>query len=219
MPMDELVEIMNNKAVCTSLQVAEKFGRKHKNVIKSIENLLKMDSAKKLAQWFSKDRYKDSSGKENSMYFMNRDGFTILAMGFNGKEALDWKIKYIRAFDKMEEMLKERSTQFWLDTRQSNKDNRLKETDTIKLLVDYARQQGSTRSDKLYLTYTKLAKKVVGGKRDNMTASEINNLTLVENIILQTIRADMAVQMHYKDIYRDCKDRIEQFMSIAYLMA
>ena len=199
--------------------MAEKFGRKHKNVIKSIENLLKMDSAKKLAQWFSKDRYKDSSGKENSMYFMNRDGFTILAMGFNGKEALDWKIKYIRAFDKMEEMLKERSTQFWLDTRQSNKDNRLKETDTIKLLVDYARQQGSTRSDKLYLTYTKLAKKVVGGKRDNMTASEINNLTLVENIILQTIRADMAVQMHYKDIYRDCKDRIEQFMSIAYLMA
>lgn len=33
---------------------------------------------------------------------MNRDGFSLLAMGFNGKEALSWKLKYIEAFNKME---------------------------------------------------------------------------------------------------------------------
>ncbi len=217
--MEDLVLIKNNKAVCTSLQIAEKFERKHKNVIKSIENLLEMDSAQKLAQWFSKSKYKDSSGKENPIYYMNRDGFTVLVMGFNGKKALEWKIKYINAFNAMEEMLKELNTQLWIDTRQNNKENRLKETDVIKQLADYAKEQGSTHSDKLYVVYTKLAKSVTDGKRDNVSVSELNNLTLVESIILQTIQIDMSMQMHYKEIYKDCKNRIEQFMNIAYLTA
>lgn len=89
----------------------------------------------------------------------------------------------------------------------------------IKLLVDYAKEQGSTHSDKLYVTYTKLAKSVIGGNRDNITVSDLNNLTLVESIILQTIRIDMSMGMHYKDIYRDCKNRIEQFADITYLSA
>lgn len=217
--MEDLVLIRNNKAVCTSLQVAEKFERKHKNVIKSIENLLEMDSAQKLAQWFSKSKYKDSSGKENPIYYMNRDGFTVLVMGFNGKKALEWKIKYINAFNAMEEILRERNTQLWIDTRQNNKEKRLKETDVIKLLQDYAKEQGSTHSEKLYMVYTKLANTVIDGKRDNMGVSGLNNLTLVEGIILQTIQAGMSMQMYYKDIYKVCKDRIEKFMDIAYLTA
>lgn len=217
--LEDLVLIRNNKAVCTSLQVAEKFERKHKNVIKSIENLLEMDSAQKLAQWFSKGKYKDSSGKENPIYYMNRDGFTVLVMGFNGKKALEWKIKYINAFNTMEEILRERNTQLWIDTRQNNKENRLKETDVIKLLQEYAKEQGSTHSDKLYMVYTKLANTVINGKRDNMGVSGLNNLTLVESIILQTIQAGMSMQMYYKDIYKVCKDRIEKFMDIAYLTA
>ena len=50
------------------------------------------------------------------------------------------------------------------ETKESNKKNRLQETDVIKELVEYAKGQGSTHSDRLYIVYTKLAKKVVGGK-------------------------------------------------------
>ena len=85
------------------------------------------------------------------------------------------------------------------------------------MLVDYAKEQGSTHSDKLYMTYTRLAKTVVSGDRDTISISDLNNLTLVENIILQTIRIDMSMGMHYKDIFKDCKDRIERFKDIAYL--
>ena len=53
----------------------------------------------------------------------------------------------------------------------------------------------------------------------NISASELNNLTLVESIILQTIRIDMSIGMHYKDIYKDCKERIERFAEITYLIA
>jgi hypothetical protein len=52
-----------------------------------------------------------------------------------------------------------------------------------------------------------------------MTASEINNITLVESIIKQTIEIDMSMGMDYKDIYKDCKDRIERFKDITYLTA
>ena len=168
---------------------------------------------------FKKSSYKDNGGRKRPLYYMDRDGFTLLAMGFTGEKALSWKIKYINAFNSMEEMLKERNTQLWTDTRQNNKENRIKETDVIKLLADYAKEQGSTHSDRLYIVYTKLAKSVIAGKRDSVGVSELNNLTLVESIILKTIQIDMSRQMHYKDIYKDCKDRIEQFAAIAYLTA
>ncbi len=89
----------------------------------------------------------------------------------------------------------------------------------FQLLVEYAKEQGSAHSDKLYVTYTKLANTIIGGKRDDMTASELNTLTLVESIIKQTIEIDMSMGMYYKDIYKDCKDRIEQFGEIIYLIA
>ena len=218
--MEDLVLIKNNKAVCTSLQVAEKFSKRHDVVLRNIEDTISDMDSETAKLWFQKTTYKaNGNNKSYPMYNMNRDGFSIIAMGFTGKKATEWKVKYIKAFNTMEEMLKEHNTQLWIDTRQTNKENRLKETDVIKQLADYAKEQGSTHSDRLYVVYTKLAKKIIGGKRDSLTASEINNLTLVENIILQTINADMSIQMHYKEIYKDCKDRIEQFMNIAYLTA
>ena len=54
------------------------------------------------------------------------------------------------------DFLIEKQSKLWNDTRISNKENRLKETDVIKLHAEYAKEQGSTHSDKLYLTYTKL---------------------------------------------------------------
>ncbi len=216
--MEDLVLIRSNKVVCTSLQIAERFGKRHDKVLRTIDDL-KIYSPQNWGKSFWKSTYKDLSGKSNKMYYMNRDGFTIVAMGFTGKSAIEWKWEYINAFNSMEEMLKERNTQLWTDTRQNNKENRLKETDVIKLLADYAKEQGSTHSDRLYTVYTKLAKSVIGGKRDNVGVSELNNLTLVENIILRTIQIGMSRQMHYKDIYKDCKNRIEQFANIAYLTA
>ena len=87
------------------------------------------------------------------------------------------------------------------------------------MLVDKQSYRLQAHSDKLYVAYTKLAKAVVIGKRDFVSVTDLNNLTLVESIILQTIRIDMSAGMHYKDIYMDCKRRIESFADIAYLTA
>ena len=100
--MNELVIMHNKQAVTTSLRVAEVFGKDHKNVIQSIENLAAEKSA---AKFFAEATY-DNRGKQYPMYYMNRDGFTLLAMGFTGKKALQFKIKYIQAFNSMEATLK-----------------------------------------------------------------------------------------------------------------
>ena len=103
--MNELVfKVANDQALTNSLLVAEKFGKKHYHVIDSIRNLL--NSHEKSGQYFVLDTYVDNSGKENPMYVMNRDGFTLLVMGFTGEKALQFKIDYIEAFNKMEQTIK-----------------------------------------------------------------------------------------------------------------
>ncbi|MGX5815852.1 phage antirepressor KilAC domain-containing protein [Lacticaseibacillus rhamnosus] len=100
--MNELVIMHNKQAMTTSLRVAEVFGKDHKNVIQSIENLAAEKSA---AKFFAEATY-DNRGKQYPMYYMNRDGFTLLAMGFTGKKALKFKISYINAFNSMETQIK-----------------------------------------------------------------------------------------------------------------
>lgn len=207
--MSELVYLKNEQALTDSLTVAELFEKRHKHVLEKIEKILN-DSAENSAQCFHKTRYKDASGKWNTKYLMNRDGFTFLVMGFTGKKANEWKWKYIDAFNKLEKVVMERQTSVWLETRQQGKLIRKGETDVIQKLVEYAREQGSGHADMLYMTYTKLANKMAGiTTRDSATNSQLNELSTMERIIAKVVLDEMAEGIHYKQIYKDCKERLE----------
>ena len=108
--MNELIYLKNNEAVCSSLDVAEKFHKSHKNVIRRTENIIADDQTQNCVRCFMKSKYNDSKGESRPMYYMNRDGFTLLAMGFSGEKALEFKVKYINAFNKMEAELKSQQT-------------------------------------------------------------------------------------------------------------
>ncbi|QHS03558.1 Rha family transcriptional regulator [Pediococcus acidilactici] len=101
--MNELVIMKDQQAVTTSLQVAEVFGKNHQHVLRDIDSLKDVSN---FGQMFSEGSEPDSYGRDRRIYFMNRDGFTLLAMGFTGKKALKFKIKYIEAFNQMEETIK-----------------------------------------------------------------------------------------------------------------
>ncbi len=100
--MNELVKIKNNQVVVSSRQVAEKFGKLHKDVLENIRNIL---AAENSATKFYQEATHEYRGQKFPEYLMNRDGFTLLAMGFTGKDALQWKMKYIAAFNEMEAKL------------------------------------------------------------------------------------------------------------------
>ncbi|HFN1647997.1 TPA: Rha family transcriptional regulator, partial [Enterococcus faecium] len=103
----ELVILKNKEAVTTSLQVAESFDKKHRHVLTAIDEL-KEGVAENWADLFWEDTYVHPQNKQSyRIIYMNRDGFSLLAMGFTGKKALSFKLQYIEAFNKMEKELKD----------------------------------------------------------------------------------------------------------------
>lgn len=105
--MDEIIlKEENGQVLASSREVAEKFGKRHDSVLRDIDNLIKSDSTILWSEMFRETTYTNSRGKNYRCFDMNRDGFSLLCMGFTGKEALEWKLKYINAFNQMEEKLK-----------------------------------------------------------------------------------------------------------------
>lgn len=107
--MNEIIlSTQNGEPVASSRQIAESFGKEHKHVLRDIENLIGGESKIGLSSMFFKSEYISAQNKKLPEYLMNRDGFTLLAMGFTGKAALEWKLKYIQAFNAMEKQLAQR---------------------------------------------------------------------------------------------------------------
>lgn len=101
----DLVTINNGQAVTTSMKIAECFGKKHQHVMEKIRTLL----AELPSEWgvsnFRQSSYFNVQGKEQPCYEMTKDGFTLLAMGFTGKKAIEFKLNYINAFNTMIEII------------------------------------------------------------------------------------------------------------------
>ncbi|EIW6614109.1 TPA: Rha family transcriptional regulator [Clostridium perfringens] len=99
----------NGQVVVSSRKIAEDFGKRHDSVLRDIDNLIgNIGSPQNCGSLFIESEYKHPQNKQwYKEYLMTRDGFTLLAMGFNGDKALQWKLKYIEAFNKMEQALKE----------------------------------------------------------------------------------------------------------------
>lgn len=98
-----LVLVKNDQVVTTSLVVSQIFEKRHSDVIRQIQKLI---LANELLRWlFVSSNYIDEQGKSRVMFVMNRDGFSLLAMGFTGVKALEFKLAYINAFNEMERKL------------------------------------------------------------------------------------------------------------------
>ena len=97
----------DGKLVVSSRQVSKDFGKRHDNVIRDIKRLVEMNSNVRASNYFIKSTYLDKYNRETKEYLLTRDGFSLLVMGFTGPEALEWKLKYIEAFNTIERKLKE----------------------------------------------------------------------------------------------------------------
>lgn len=117
--MENLVAVKNGQPVTTSIDVAKTFGREHKDVMNSIKSIKneaeksnELNDSKRrknilfLNQMFSEDRYTvKNNNRSYPMYYMNKDGFTLLVMGFNGRKATQFKLQYIAQFNRMAEQI------------------------------------------------------------------------------------------------------------------
>ena len=144
---DIILSTQNGEPVVSSRQIAENFDKNHRDVLRAVDNL--KEDVRNFAQMFFESTEADSYGREQRTYLMNRDGFTLLAMGFTGKAALEWKLKYIAAFNEMEKKLrapqmpklsKEMQALFMLDNRTQRQEERLTALENA-MTVDYNQQR------------------------------------------------------------------------------
>ena len=94
------IDVIDDKFLVSSKTVSNDFKKRHDNVLRDIENIKK--DVLNFEEMFIEEKVSDSYGRPQKAYLMNRDGFSLLAMGFTGKEAMEWKVKYIQAFNAME---------------------------------------------------------------------------------------------------------------------
>ena len=107
--MKDLVVLENKQAITTSLKIAKVSKKRHGKIIRAIEDhlkdLIEVGKPKVAHEIFRKSVY-EVRGREYPMYLMKRDGFSLLVMNFNNtRDVLDWKLKYIAAFNEMEKQL------------------------------------------------------------------------------------------------------------------
>jgi len=221
MKNDLMIFEQKEHAVVSSRVIAEKFGKRHNDVVLAIENKIKNLTTEKFVvkNYFIETRF-EHNGNYYKEFLLTRDGFSFIVMGFTGREADLWKLKYIDAFNKMEAFIRERQSTEWLLTRKQGKLIRRNETDTVANLIDYAKAQGSRHADRLYMSYSKLVNSLVGieaGQRDKVPFKTISTIGFLEDMILHTVDEEMQKGTHYKKIYQICKSNGEQIMRFAYL--
>jgi Rha family phage regulatory protein len=212
------------KAVVSSRTIAKIFEKDHFHMLRDIKSLIEGiskngDTPKRY--FISSEYVNKQNGQTYLEYLCTRDGFSLLAMGFTGQKALEWKLKYINVFNQMEAFIKERQSSEWLMTRKQGKLIRRSETDTIASLIEYSETQGSRNMRKqAYNIYSKLVNSLVGiesGQRETVSFKVISTIGFLEDMILHTIDEEMQKGTHYKQIYQTCKSYGEQIMRFAYL--
>lgn len=224
--------VKKEKAVVSTRVIAEKFDKEHSDVLKRIHGYDRdgkhvngiiddFDSSVNTLEYFIPNEYRDSSGKSNKEYLLTRDGYTLVAMGFTGKEALKWKLKYINAFNSMENILHEKQSAEWQQARITGRQTRNDETDIILTkLIPLAESQGSEHPEKLYLAYSKLVNSVLGieaGQRDSLPLNYIETIKFLERAIENIISIEVDKGTHYKEIYQICKVKCQMIKELSFL--
>lgn len=98
----------DNQILVSSIEVAQKFGKRHADVLRNVHEYLKNENLND----FNKRNFALAPDVQNGRarrgrprlaeVFMSRDGFALVAMGFTGKKALEWKLKFLNAFSELE---------------------------------------------------------------------------------------------------------------------
>jgi len=173
--MNGLVIMKNQQVVTSSVQVAQTFGKQHKHVLESIKNLVAENSAAK--SMFAEGSY-ENRGKEYRMSYMNRDGFTLLAMGFTGNRALEFKLKYISAFNQMENEIKTMSKDsYMIDDRVKRAEKWItEEKERQRLALEVKKDKPKADYFDKQMKNPGLMTTTVIAKSYGMTANKLNKL-------------------------------------------
>ena len=215
--MNDLVVLQNDIPMVSSQLVGEKFGKVHAKLMIDI-NKLHCSESFKVANYRTCS-FTNKMNRSFDGYMMTKDGFAFLCMGFTGKKAGEWKEKYIKAFNSMEQSLLIKSSGVeWKQARLQSIGARRSVTDQIAEFVKYATKQGSKSAAMYFANITKMEykalelisknEKVPKGFRDTLDAMDLSFLTTAEYVARKALQDGMSSELHYKEIYIYAKQAV-----------
>lgn len=234
--MNDLVFQEKKELWTTSDLIAEKFDKQHIHVLEKIDTLLKdlenltlknsivkkeYGRVLKFPEVFKEEKYLNDRNREYRRYKLNKPAFTLLLMQFSGKKVIELQRIFNQAFYEMEQHILKTSNQSFQLAREQGKQARLEVTDSIKDLVEYATNQGSSSAKFYYSTITKETYKALGfldkGEkvpsdfRNHLNSFQLAELFIAETIATQEIERCMKNGLHYKEIYIHAKNKVCEF--------
>lgn len=110
MELFPIVFEQGGQALTTSREIADYFGKSHKDILRAIRDTQEQLNQTPEGQEFNERNFApismtDAMNREKPAYVLTRDGFTLLAMGFTGARAMQFKVAYINAFNRMAAMI------------------------------------------------------------------------------------------------------------------
>lgn len=193
--MSNLTILQDGQAVTTSRQVAENFGKEHKNILRDIDIIISRSELSR--EMFLESTY-ENRGKQYPEYIMNRDGFTLLAMGFTGSDAMQWKIKYMQAFNEMEKQLSKPLPQM------------------TQMEIIAAIAQGAAEHEKQLKQISEMQTKQaedLQGIRDVITLSTVSWREDTKNLLVKIARKTGDVQI-VSDLWSDAYKLLDSRMGV-----
>lgn len=223
--MKELVFLKSDQALTTSLKVAEYFGKRHRDVMRAIEDsMASLEGVRKNAcpPPFTKTTYtNEQNGQKYPMYLLNRDGFMFVVMGFTGKKAAALKWNYIQAFNAMEQILRNQKDEQWQQIRSATKVGYKDLSAAVKELYEWAVSHGCKASEKVfYMNFAKLMNKTLGidpNSRDELALWQLFEIEKLQFIARTIIAGLLARGEDYHLPYRDCKRAFEDYSRFSYI--
>jgi Rha family phage regulatory protein len=183
----EIVKINKQEiSAVSSLDVAETFEKDHKNVLKDIRELGCSEEFGRLN--FEQSSYMNSQNKQQPMYYMTRDGFTLLVMGYIGIKAMKFKEAYIKQFNVMEKALTGK-----LIEREKGIAVRQSLTKALQQSTENDRMHGHA-----YSTYTNCIYKAIFGMSANQLREKFNigkTQNLRDYFTLEDIKSVESIEM------------------------
>lgn len=210
----------NNQICVDSRDIAKEFGRQHKNVLQTLDDLLAESIISRLE---SKPRFYIKLGREYRCFELNKAGF-LKAMPFiGGRKSREGQRRFVDEFLRIEAALerqsKERASLAYQVARSTGKDSRGILTDVIKEFVTYAKDHGSSNADRYFPSITNAVQKSilviephVTEVRELLTALQLANLSLIELTAAQVLTEGMAAKLPYKEIYQTMKNALDGFV-------
>lgn len=211
----------NGNITVDSRSIADVFERPHKNVLQTIDSLIKEGTISRLE--FKPSKYL-KRGKEYRCFELNEAGF-LKAMPFiGGKKSKEGQKRLVDEFlslrKRLDRQSKERESMAFQTVRLSGKDARKLLADEIQKFVDYAKSTGSKNAGRYFSNITRTVYNsflIVEPKADKirelLTAIQLSTLQTAELIAANVLAQGMENNLNYKDIFQQIKKELDVFVA------